>query len=192
MPELEPTIIETLEFESSGEVIKIYRCESNPRQHENLGSFFTRHLKHECLDEENINPDKEPWDWNEQIRNLRNENPGILILPIFINETQEILLSSTPWPMGILEVQLGFVSVSLETMMEYFHPVNDIKRLVENTCAVLNEEIQEYQEHLNDEVFSGELFDIDGKMVSFTGGFYGRYWADNGLIEALEELRTDK
>lgn len=171
----------------SGRQLKIFRDTStkNPRLGDDIRSrFLFLHKQHHLGDPHNY---KTP----EEIEELVKEMGEIVIAPVFMFEEKDgkVLLDTEPfdkdgWKEGQdadCTGQLGVMYIHREFVEEKVGIWNEQART--EAMLMLMEELNEYNEWLNDDVYGFTLIDSDGTIMQQETGYIGSDHAVSGLYD---------
>lgn len=168
---------------AGGKTLNIYRDSStaNPRLSEDVQTrMLFLHERHQLGDSHSFKTPAEVEDYVEGLE-------GSVVMPVFMllnTATGYMLLSDTPLneEPGCTTGQLGLMYVDPELVEEIRFSSDD--RETRNLCfSLMEEELETYNEWLNDEVYGYELLDTDGSIMQQETGFFGSDHSQSGLLD---------
>ena len=168
---------------NGGKTLNIYRDSStaNPRLSEGVQTrMLFLHERHQLGDGHSFNTPAEVEDYVDGLE-------GAVVMPVFmlLNKSNGyILLSDTPLneEPDCTTGQLGLMYVDHELVEEIRFSSDD--KEARNLCfSIMEEELEAYNEWLNDEVYGYELIDTDGSIMQQETGFFGSDHSQSGLLD---------
>ena len=208
--------LKTLTFKD-GHSLEIHSDDSpeSPRERDNLGTMVAFHQRYNLGDDKDgINghgiDHKEFCGWDEMEKWIEHENPGCVILPLYLYDHSGLRIKVGSFagllPQGHAEFdsgQIGFIFVSREKINKEF---GEGKRTDEQIEVHLRGEVETYDQFLTGDIWGYVLREPPCEKCDGPGeeaedgscwGFYGDDPTDNGMIDNLptefqEALRAGK
>ena len=150
-----------------------------PRNWDNVGTIATWHRRYSMGD---VQPTEEPLDW---ARNIKRQEPGAVIMPVYMYEHGDITVSHTPfwcpWDSG----QLGYMYTTLDRYNQIMG--TSWRRLSNNRRDIMREqlihELITYDKYLRGEVYQVAVYDDAGEYIDGESGYYNE-------AEAIESAKA--
>lgn len=163
----------------------------NPREDwEQLGTMALFHNRYMISDKGHGYSTSDYNGWDEMKAAIERDNPGGVILPVYMYDHSGITLNTTgfscPWDSG----QVGFIFASAKKIRDEFGVKRISKKTRDRAIARLNGEVETYSHYLSGEVycFRIEGGEYDGEAC---GSFYGPNPFTNGMSDNIPESLHD-
>jgi hypothetical protein len=169
--------------------LEIYPDEDpdNPRSWDNLGVMVCLHGRYNLGDNHEYRS-KDFNGWDELEEQIKYNNPGCLIKPLYLYDHSGITIStgpfSCPWDSG----QIGFIFITQKSINEVF----DGNESRGEQCLI--GEVETYDQYLRGDIYRFILRDKPcekcsgpGEILDNCGGFYGNNTINNGMTDNLKE-----
>lgn len=162
-------------FTVGTKTVKILADENpeSPRNDDNLGVVVAFHRRYDLGDKDHGIKSGNFNGWDEMEAHLRKEKDAAIILPIYMYDHSGITIStkpfSCPWDSG----RLGLIYVTNDSLRAEY----GVKRIgaatLRKATAVLEGEIETYDQFLRGDIYGYVVEDADGKELDSCWGFYG-------------------
>jgi hypothetical protein len=173
------TAVET--FTHNGTAVEILHdfdgSTSNPRDNDNMGTFFTAHRRYSS-------PDKVT---RADVDAAVAPSKRAVVLPVWGCEHGAIAYAAAetnpfhrPWDSG----QAGVIYCDLETIRKEYGVKRVTKALRAKVEACLKAEVEEYSKWANGEVYGFRLLDDEGEETDSCWGFIGLDYVKEAAKEA--------
>jgi len=172
-------------------VLRIIQDENpnDPREDDNLTKMVCFHNRYDLGDKHNYNKDDYN-SWDELKKTIEDTEKPVVILPLYLYDHSGITISTTEFTCKWDSGQIGFVYITNERInelgcvIENEETINDyIKRLTRD----LQEEVKQYDQFLQGDVYGFELIGPDGEEIDSCWGFYGSNWKTNGITDYIRK-----
>jgi len=135
--------------------LKIKRddCDINPRKdYDNAGHMVCWHKRYTLGDEQ---PSESPDEWREA---FDAENPGAVILPLYLYDHSGITISVEPFSCRWDSGQVGWIYVTRETIAKEWQGTDEERKTKAEAC--LRAEVRTYDDYLTGNVWGFELVKV--------------------------------
>jgi len=127
--------------------------------------------------------------WKELANELIKEEDAAVILPLYLYDHSGITMSTgrfnCPWDSG----QVGFIFVTREQVQKEYSCKNMTKKVIAKATALLEAEVEEYDQYLTGQVFGFQV-EVGGEVLDSCYGFYGQEYCMSearGVIKEYQE-----
>jgi hypothetical protein len=167
----------------------------NPRDWDNMGVMVAFHGRYVLGDSDHGYKSSDYSGWVEMEKAIAKDNPGCIILPLFLYDHSGITIATTSfndrWDSG----QVGFIFASLAKIRECYGVKRVTAKVRERALASLRSEVGTYDDYLTGDVYGYILEDEDGNEGDSCWGFYGSDPFKNGIADSIgaeyhEQLRA--
>ena len=149
----------------------------NPREKcDNLGAMICLHHKW-ALGDKHYYREGDFESWDELEARILKENPGAVILPLFLFDHGGLAMMTGPeqfraqdavgWDWG----QVGFIYVGGEAIRAEYGAKRISRKLRRRVEDLLQAEVEEYDRYLRGEAYLYEVVGASGEVVDSCGGF---------------------
>ena len=157
-------------------------CVENPRNWDHLGTLLCWHRRYSLGD---TNPYRTPADFAADIT-----AKNALVLPVFLYDHSGLFFSTSNTRYPFTDIwdagQVGYLFVTKEAIRTEYGVTRIIPAIREKVIAVLECELQTYQQYVNGEIFGFTLTDTTtGEVKDECGGFFGDDLSENGMLDYL-------
>jgi hypothetical protein len=188
-------------IERNGVILKIYYDEScpDPREWDNLGTMVCWHRRYNLGDKHNYrdpddfwtslaeeitgDPDRVERMSLEQREKIVRENA--VVLPLYLYDHGGLTMNTTgfscPWDSG----QVGWIYVTKKKIREEYGVKRVTKKLCDHVLSVLKNEVKEYAQWLEGDVYGFVVEDNKGNELYSSFGFFGTNWKKNGMASEI-------
>lgn len=196
--------IKTYKF-SDGRTLEIIQDEDpeSPRDWDNLGTMACFHKSYDLGDKDHGIDHTEFGGFDEMEKWIRHENPGCVILPLFLFDHSGITMSTSSerfrvcdgagWDWG----QVGFIFVSRETIEKEFGEHGG--RTDEQIETYLRGEVETYDQYIRGDIYGFILREPPCPSCEGPGedgdscwGFFGSDPIENGMGDHLDTKYRDE
>ena len=188
---------------SDGRTLEIIPDEDpvNPRKdHDNLGTMVCFHSRYDLGDDGHGINSKNFGGWDEMEKWIRHQNPGCVILPLYLFDHSGITMSTScerfracdaqRWDWG----QVGFIFIARDKINEEFSGGRTDEQIEEYLCN----EVAVYDQYLTGDIVGFvlrdkpcEACDGPGKEGDSCWGFFGSDPLENGILDHLDVKYRD-
>jgi hypothetical protein len=184
---MDERLIDQYKLKSSGCVLKIYSDESpeSPREWDNLGIMVCSHRRYNLGDEQAKNTGDYS-SWKEWCAKELPIKKLALLLPLYMMDHSGLTIRTKPfggdygrWDSG----QIGYMYITKETVRKEYSCKRITTEILEKAKAVLQGEIEVYNQYLNGDVYGFELETAEGEHIDSCWGFYSSDIKTNGILD---------
>lgn len=177
--------IETIKLKD-GNTLLIFaeHCPIDPREeyYENCGKMYCFHRIYKLGDENDVNTEDYS-SFDEMIDDLTSDND--IVLPLYLYDHSGITISTTPFSCPWDSGQVGFITMSENTIKDLFGGDRD------KALKCLESEVEVYDQYLRGDVYGYRLEDADGNEIDACWGFYGYDHEKSGLLECAGIVKEE-
>jgi len=123
--------------------------------------------------------------WEEMEQAILRQNPGALILPLYLYDHSGITMRtvpfSCPWDSG----QVGFIFATREKVLRTWGAKRMTERIRNLALEALRSEVEEYDAYLTGDVYGYIVEDQDGEELDSCWGFIGLQVAEDSAASSL-------
>lgn len=157
----------------------------SPRAWDNLGTMVCFHNRYSLGDDHNYSADDYNG-WEEMKQAIVKQENTAVILPLYMYDHSGISIKTTPFSCPWDSGQIGFIFVSKKKALEEFGGKRFSNKLVQKLEAILEGEVETYNQYVEGDVYGFRIEDEDGEHIDSCYGFYGRNLRENGMAEYID------
>lgn len=159
----------------------------SPRENCNLGTMVCFHKRYNFGDSHDYHPgDYAGWDDLQEA--IEKEHDIAVILPIYMFDHSGTTLRTTPFSCPWDSGQVGFIFITKEKVRYEYSRKKMSRKLTSRIVTYLVNEVQEYNQYVNGDVWGFIIEDDNGEHLDSCWGFYGREFCEEQAKEAMECL----
>lgn len=143
----------------------------SPREWYNLGTMVCMHKRYRLGDEHCYNT-SDFNSWDEVEKQIIKDNGPCIMLPIYMYDHSNLVLSTSPFSCRWDSGQVGFNFVSKVRIREEYGYKKITKQRREKIEEILNFEVKLYSKYINGEVYEFVIEDEDGEEVHRCSGYF--------------------
>ena len=172
-------------------VLRIIQDENpnDPREDDNLTKMVCFHNRYDLGDKHNYNKDDYN-SWDELKKAIEDTEKPVVILPLYLYDHSGITISTTEFTCKWDSGQIGFVYITNERINELGCVIKNeetINDYIKCLTRCLQEEVKQYDQFLQGDIYRFELIGPDGEEIDSWGGFYGSNWKTNGMTDYISD-----
>lgn len=176
------------EITTGNKTLRIFADESpmNPREWDNLSKMICFHSRYSLGDKHDYST-KDYTSWDAMKKGiLKKEKDVAVILPLYLYDHSGITMKTTPFSCRWDSGQVGFVIVTRKAIRDNWMKKRVTKKLIEHAERLALGEVETYDQYISGDVYRFEV-EVDGEITDSCGGFYGSKFADNGILDHIED-----
>lgn len=155
-------------------------CSECPRNWDNIGTLWARHRRYNLCDDEAKEISREFFE-------RKNLEKFYIVLPVYMYEHGNILLSTSPFSCPWDSGQLGFIYASKEKIRKEFSVKKISKELKNKVFEIFECELKTYSQYLNGECYGYKVFNGEKEVDSC----WGYYEFENCIDDAKDAIEYD-
>lgn len=156
----------------------------SPREWDNVGTMIAFHKRYDLGDKDHGYRCEDYNGWDEMEAAIVKDNPGCVILPLYLYDHSGITMKTTPFSCRWDSGQVGFIFASAKKIRECFMVKRITAKVRQKALASLVSEVEVYDQYLRGEVYG---FTIEGGEHDGDScwGFFGDDPFTNGMSEHI-------
>ncbi len=155
----------------------------SPRDWDDVGTMIAFHGRYTLGDKDHGYNSKDYNGWDEMEAAIVKDNPGGVILPLYLYDHSGITMNTTgfscPWDSG----QVGFIVASAAKIRESFMVKRITAKVRQRAEDSLRSEVEVFDQYLTGDVYGFVVKDDDGEVTESCWGFYGDDPMTNGMAD---------
>lgn len=168
--------------------LKIIRDDSpsSPRDWDNMGTMIAFHNRYSLGDSGHGYRSQDYNSWDEMERAILKDNPGGVILPLYLYDHSGITMNTTGFDCRWDSGQVGFIVASAARIRESYGVKRISAKVRQRVMNSLRGEVELYDQYITGDVYGYVLTHDDGEEDS-CWGFFGNDPFTNGMSDHIPD-----
>lgn len=158
---------------------------ASSREWDNMGTMVAFHGRYTLGDEGHGYNSSDYSGWDEMEKAIVKDNPGCIILPLYLYDHSGITMATTPFHCSWDSGQVGFIFASLAKVRECYGVKRVTAKVRERATDSLRSEVKTFDDFLTGEVYGFVIEDDAGETIESCWGFYGSDPFKNGIADSI-------